>query len=80
MNGTLNVVGNPLLTVNALGSKYVLTFPTVLGQIYQLQSETNLAVPNWLPLGGAINGTGSSANVTNDIGGPQSFFRLQITP
>jgi hypothetical protein len=81
VNGTLTVVGSPALTLTALGQQqYVLNFQTLDGQIYQLQSRTNLIAPGWIPLGGPIAGTGGPVNVTNTIVGPQSFFKLQITP
>jgi urease beta subunit len=80
VNGTLTVLGAPELTLTALGSQYVLSFPSVSGQIYQMQSKTNLALAAWSSLGGTINGTGGTVNVTNSIAVPQSFFQLQIMP
>jgi hypothetical protein len=79
VNGTLTVFGPPELLLTALGNQYVLTFQSVSGQIYQLQSKTNLAVAGWSLLGGTINGTGGTVNVTNTMTGPQFFFELQIT-
>jgi len=80
VNGTLTVLGTPELTLTALGSQYVLSFQSVSGQIYQLQSKTNLTLAAWSSLGGTINGTGGTVNVTNSIANPQSFFQLQIMP
>ncbi|MGP8022018.1 MAG: MBG domain-containing protein, partial [Limisphaerales bacterium] len=80
VDGTLTVLGTPDLTLTLLGDQYVLTFPSVSGQIYQLQSTTNLALAGWSSLGGPISGTGGIVNVTNTIASPQSFFELQITP
>jgi hypothetical protein len=80
VDGTLTVLGAPELTLTALGNQYVLSFPSVSGQMYQLQSKTNLALAGWSSLGGTINGTGGTVNVTNSIAGPQSFFQLQMTP
>jgi hypothetical protein len=80
VNGTLSVLAPPSLTVTVISNKYVLKFPTLSGQIYQLQSTTNLAAAGWSPLGGSIAGTGSTTNVTNAITVPESFFRLQIAP
>jgi len=80
VDGTLTVLGAPELTLTVLGSQYVLSFPSVSGQIYQLQSKTNLALAAWSSLGGTINGTGGTVNVTNTIVVPQSFFQLQFTP
>jgi hypothetical protein len=80
LNGTLTILGTPVLTLTGLGNQYVLTFQSVSGQAYQLQSRTNLALGSWSSLGGSINGTGGTVNVTNTITVPQSFFQLQITP
>jgi mucin-19 len=78
--GALTVLTPPELTLAAGGNQYVLTFPSVSGQIYQLQTKTNLAVAGWSSVGGPMNGTGGTVNVTNTIIAPQSFFRLQIAP
>jgi len=80
VDGTLTVSGAPELTLTALGNQYVLTFQSVSGQIYQLQSKTNLSLAAWSSLGGTINGTGGTVNVTNALAGPQSFFHLEIMP
>jgi hypothetical protein len=80
VNGTLTVLGTPVLTLTLLGNQYVLTFQSVSGQAYQLQSRTNLALGSWSSLGGSINGTGGTVNLTNTITVPRSFFQLQIMP
>ena len=80
MDGTLTVLGAPELTLTGLGSQYVLTFQSVSGQAYQLQSRTNLTLGSWSSLGGSINGSGATVNVTNTVTVPDSFFQLQIMP
>jgi hypothetical protein len=80
VNGTLTVLAPPVLIVTKLGNQYVLTFPSVAGQIYQVESKTNLTLAGWTPVGSTINGTDGLLNVTNTITGPQSFFNLLITP
>jgi hypothetical protein len=77
-NGTLNVLASPQLTVSLAGTNTVVTFPTIVGESYQLLSTTNLAIPGWTPVGIAINGTGGSVSLTNGISTPASFYRLQI--
>ena len=79
VNGTLTVWGQPELSLTGLGNRYVLTFPTLIGQMYQVESKTNLAAAGWLPVGGQTAGTGGMMNVTNNVTAPQSFFELQIT-
>jgi hypothetical protein len=80
VNGTLTVLAPPALIVTKLGNQYVLTFPSVSGQIYQVESKTNLTLAGWTPVGSTINGTGGNLNVTNPMAGPQAFFNLLITP
>ncbi|MFZ0827903.1 MAG: MBG domain-containing protein, partial [Verrucomicrobiia bacterium] len=83
VDGTLTVYGQPELFLTTIGNQYVLTFQTVPGQMYQLESETNLVTAGWASLGGVIPGTGGIVNVTNTIPVPplsESFFRLQIAP
>ncbi len=79
VNGTLTVWGQPELSVTYLGNRYVLTFPTLIGQMYQVESKTNLAAAGWTAVGGPTAGTGGIMNVTNNFTVPHSFFELQIT-
>ena len=72
------MVGAPSLALAKLGNQYVLTFPTLLGQTYQVQTSTNLARTNWVAASGAIAGNNGIISVTNLITGPQAFFRLAI--
>jgi hypothetical protein len=78
VNGTLNVLTSPQLTVSLAGTNTVVTFPTIVGESYQLLSTTNLAIPGWTPVGTAVDGTGGSESMTNGISTPASFYRLQI--
>jgi len=80
VNGTLTVSATPALTIAGAGNQYVLTFPTLLGQSYQIQTSPNLAAGNWTALGSALAGTGGTLGLTNLISGPQTFFQLLITP
>jgi hypothetical protein len=77
-NGTLTVLSPTSLTLSPAGLQTRLTFQAFSGQSYQVQTATNLTVPVWTPLGGAISGTNGIVNVTNNIGASQTFFRLQI--
>jgi hypothetical protein len=77
--GTLTVVSPPALSSESVeGNQVVFSFPSLLGQTYQLESSTSLAEAIWVPVGNLISGTGSQINVTNDIVDPQMYFRLQI--
>jgi hypothetical protein len=82
IGGTLTVVASPKLSGVALdGNQFVLNWPTVAGQTYQLQYKDNLTAATWSSLGAVVPGTGGSIIVTNDLGAsPQRFFRLGISP
>jgi len=80
VNGALTVSTTPVLTIAQVGNQYVLTFPTLLGQNYQVQSTTNLAASNWTALGSALAGTGGTLSLTNLINSPQAFFQVLIAP
>jgi glucuronoarabinoxylan endo-1,4-beta-xylanase len=77
--GTLTVVTPPELTSGAADSAgYALSFPTVPGQLYQMEFKTNLTDAVWITLGEPLPGTGANVSVTNDTAAAASFFRLKI--
>jgi hypothetical protein len=77
--GTLAVVAQPLLAgANVGAAGYLLSFPTLPGQLYQLECTTNLSGGVWTPLGDPIPGTGGSICITNDFSSDQTFYMLQI--
>jgi hypothetical protein len=76
-NGTLTVFGNPSLRLTLSGTNVVATFPTVIGETYQLQSATNI-LTTWVNTGSATPGTGSSVSQTNNMNARATFYRLQI--
>jgi glucuronoarabinoxylan endo-1,4-beta-xylanase len=79
VSGTLTVLAQPILTgLKADATDYVLTFPTLQGQMYQVEYKTNLTDVTWMPLGDPVSGTGGSLSVSNDSSVPPCFFRLQI--
>ena len=82
VNGTLTVIALPQLSSTQLsGNQFSLTWPTIVGQNYQLETTTNLTAATWTLLVGPIPGTGSPIIVTNDFDiSPQRFFRLSVGP
>ncbi len=81
VNGTLTVLALPRLSIDdAKGSLFIFSFPTVSGQTYQVEYNSNLVSGTWFPLGGLITGGGSPVFVTNDMIDPQDFFRLNLQP
>ncbi|SPE51721.1 hypothetical protein SBV1_1420001 [Verrucomicrobia bacterium] len=74
-------MASPTLGAQVSGSNLVLSCPTLAGLQYQVQYKTNLSAAAWLPLGGAISGTGSPLTVTNtEVNSAQSFYRVVILP
>jgi hypothetical protein len=60
------------------GTNFSLTFPTVLGRSYQLQSSANLANP-WTSIGSPTAGTGGNMTVPVDVTGhTKHFFRVAV--
>jgi hypothetical protein len=81
VNGTLTVLSLPQLSIDsANGNLFVFSFPTISGQIYQVEHNSNLVSGVWLPLGGLIDGSGSPVVVTNDSSDPEGYFRLNLHP
>jgi hypothetical protein len=80
-NGTLTVVALPRLSNVLLnGNQFILAWPTVAGQTYQLEYKDNLSAATWI-LSGSFVGTGNPIIATNNLGAsPQRFFRLEISP
>jgi hypothetical protein len=53
------------------------SFGTATGYSYQVLFKNDLNDPQWMPLGDPQSGTGSSLNVTDNIGvNPQQFYRI----
>jgi hypothetical protein len=83
VNGTLQVLSAPQLTgaaVTVSGTKqFIVSWPTVTGQTYQIEYSDNLKTGVWTPLGSALAGNGLAAAVTNNMSAsPQRFFRLKV--
>ena len=59
------------------GSGIVLSWQSVTGHAYQVQSRGSLSSGTWANLGGAVMATGSSASFTNTLSGETQFYRVQ---
>jgi hypothetical protein len=81
VGGTLTVVAQPDLGgISISGNQFTLTWPTIVGQTYQVEYKDRLDDPAWTPLGSAIAGTGNPLTVHDDNNGAQHrFYRLKIT-
>lgn len=77
-------VGPPFKISGAtvVGNQLTLTWPTLAGKSYQVQSNTNLSRAGWLDLGPPRAATGASLFTTENISpgnDPQRFFRIITT-
>jgi hypothetical protein len=83
VNGTLQVFLAPQLAgakVSVNGTQqFVVSFPTITGQMYQLEYKDNLSAATWTPLGDSMAGNDAMVAVTNNISAsPHRFFRVEV--
>ena len=83
VNGTLTVTPAFQLScakINVNGTnQFVVSWPTILGQNYQLECVTNFGGSTWMPVGNPLPGTGAPVAVTNSMSGsPRYFFRVKV--
>ena len=78
VTGTLTVVAQPLVGLTAGTSGYRLTFPTLAGQMYQVEYAKDLSSGVWMSLGDPMPGTGGFLSISNSLNSSQTFFILQI--
>jgi subtilase family serine protease len=78
VNGTLTVIAPPVIqTVQQSGGSFAFTWSSTGGQLYQIQTETNLAQPNWTNFGSAFTATNSTMTTSESIGtNTQQFYRI----
>ena len=68
-------------TVAATNNAIRFTWNSLAELVYQIQSATNLAQPNWINLGSPVTATNFTSTGTNSIGpAPQLFYRIQWVP
>jgi len=66
-----------LTSSTTTGPALILTWPSVAGHSYQVQSASALTNGAWSDLGAAIPGTGAPLTYTNGLSGSGSFFRIK---
>ena len=83
VDGTLQVFSAPQLaganvSMNGM-EQFIVSWPTIAGQTYQLEYATDLSTAKWTPLGTPFAGTDGIVSVTNNMSGiPQCFFRVEV--
>lgn len=78
--GAIPVV-HPVLTLIPVASGYLgFQWDATLGQTYRVLSTTNLANPDWQPVGDSITATNTTTSISYPAGGEiQRFYRV-VTP
>ena len=74
---TTNLVPYSITSVLPVaGGNVALTWQSISGHTYQVQSRTNLSAGNWSNLGAPISASGSQTSATNPVSDPVKFFRV----
>jgi hypothetical protein len=78
--GAFNIQFTPTVFSSSLnGTNFKLSWPTVAGLNYQLQSTTNLSAASWVNEGAPFTGTGGALTNTISVGADSGkFFRLLL--
>ena len=69
---SFNITGVNILP----GNQVVLTWQSVAGHNYQVQSKNALTDSSWSSVGGSVSATASSTTTTNTVSGVTKFFRI----
>ncbi|HUB87008.1 MAG TPA: S8 family serine peptidase [Verrucomicrobiae bacterium] len=54
------------------------TWRTLSNHVYQVQYETNLALPGWANLGSSITATNIATTAPESVSDPQRFYRVEL--
>lgn len=61
------------------GHQFVLSWPTLPGQRFQVEANTNLATASWTSVSAPLTGSGETLKYTNDFSdAPRRFYRLAL--
>jgi hypothetical protein len=66
------------LTISHGPTNLTFSWSTLVGQVYQLEYNDDLATSNWIPCGAPVDGTGNIAVFTENITTSNRFFRLKL--
>lgn len=70
----------PVLTLSPGGGGISFSWDTTIGQIYRVQSATNLVNPDWQPVGDPITATNSPTSVSYPVASESLRFYRVVTP
>jgi uncharacterized protein (TIGR03790 family) len=82
VDGALTVTSTqPVIeSVTQSGNVFAFTWSAKAGQMYQIQTTTNLNQGNWTDLGAPVVATNTSTTTTNSITNSQLFCRVVVAP
>jgi hypothetical protein len=82
VNGTLTVFSPPvILSVQHAGGSFAFSWSSTTGQLYQIQTATNLAQPDWTNFSSAFTATNSTVTSPELIGtNAEQFYRVLLLP
>jgi hypothetical protein len=71
----------PELSAQASGGDFIMSWESAVGKSYQVEYKDDLNVPQWMPLGSPVTGTGGLLSFTNSTIVPaQRFYRISVSP
>ncbi len=82
VNGTLSVFAPPVIqSVQHAGGSFTFSWSSTPGQLYQIQTATNLAQADWTNLGSALAATNAAMTNSVSIGtNAEQFYRVLLVP
>lgn len=70
-----------ILSINRAAPSVSVSFTSVIGKSYQLESSTSLQALSWSPAGTPLVASGTQSTLTDPTGGsdPKRFYRIRVT-
>jgi hypothetical protein len=62
------------------GGQFTFSWPTIAGQVFQVEYKDDLNAADWIPVGNPMVGAGGALIFTNQFSVPEGFYRLRIAP
>jgi hypothetical protein len=70
-----------ILSINRAAPSVSVSFTSVIGKSYQLESSTSLQALSWSPAGSSLVASGVQSTLTDSTGGsdPKRFYRIRVS-
>jgi hypothetical protein len=66
-----------LTSITSQGSTVIITWPSLAGQVFRVQSRAFLSSGTWADIGSPITATGTTTSFTNSMSGDSQFYRVR---